>query len=103
MKTALKTLIITIGIVLIPFRLLAQSTLHYQHDAAGNRIGRIVRNVGPRPNSLVIDSVLSQVSFTPMASAPMVGDSVAIPGDPLSTHGGILTDIVYQEIGRAHV
>ena len=75
----------------------AQSTLHYQHDAAGNRTGRIVRNVGPRPNSLVIDSVLSQVPFTPMASAPMVGDSVAIPGDPLTTHSGLLAEVAAQD------
>ena len=92
-----RTLLILLFITLLGTLSNAQSTLHYQHDAAGNRTGRIVRNVAPRPNSLVIDSVLSQVAFTPMASAPMVGDSAAIAGDPLSTHSGILEEIAAED------
>lgn len=76
---------------------IAQNTLQYSHDAAGNRAKRMVRHVAPRPSSLVIDSVLSPISFVPMASFPSVGDSAAVPGDPLSTHNGILTEIAYQD------
>lgn len=75
----------------------AQNTLHYYHDAAGNRVKRMVRSIGPRPNSLVIDSTLSPVSFVPMPSFPSVGDSLAIPGDPLSTHSGILAESAAQD------
>ncbi|MCR5363869.1 MAG: hypothetical protein K6E44_04795 [Bacteroidales bacterium] len=78
----------------------AQNRILYSHDAAGNRILRQLGNNqgGINQSSYTLDSVLTQsISFIPMASAPSVGDSVAVPGDPLSTPSGMLAEIAFQD------
>ncbi len=98
MRTNIISLLAAAMLAVVPAG--AQNRILYSHDAAGNRILRQLGNTqgGINQSSYTLDSVLTQsISFIPMASAPSVGDSVAVPGDPLSTPSGMLAEIAFQD------